>query len=157
MERLRSRKENGACEERVVKNKWIDCQKESTVQEFSGRDAMKRWNISPIVSEVVPVLRAPLRPWDRGSSLGRVFQLHLAVVSINQRYMSFTVCGTAAGNFKSQKPLSYLLCNLQSMLPRNILSNSWFVHPPIPTKKKRWIHFGKQLLLETIKNKSATW
>lgn len=62
------------------KNSVIDGKKE---MEFVGRHVMKRWNISPIISEVVPVSETPLRPWCRGSSRGHVFQLHLAAVSIS--------------------------------------------------------------------------
>lgn len=81
----RGRKDERKCERQIwgkIRNRLIGSEKAS---EFSGRDVMKRWKISPIISGVVPVLQAPLRPWYGGSSLGRVFQLHLAAVPINQQ------------------------------------------------------------------------
>lgn len=139
---------NGREDERIcegqswgkIRNRLIGSEK---APEFSGRDVMKRWKISPIISDVVPVLRAPLRPWYGGSSLGRVFQLHLAAVSINQQCMSSAVCGAAAENFKSQKHLTIYCVTFNPHCQERsfqILDLATFF------PKKRGIHFGKKLL-----------
>lgn len=88
-------------EDRLHETEW----QTGRERQFDGWDVMKRWNSSPIISEVVLVSEVPLKPWYGGLSCGHVFQLVQPGLYFSQSavHSSFAFSDTITGNLKITK------------------------------------------------------